>query len=146
MSYLLTLPKIVDKQYHQVVIGYRVLVGEDWPAEFDDQVIVFIDSDFHNLGGHVGTSIFGSLVPSIAMVVLLCKAFGAAAIFGLEVPIIALGQRVAFAIATGLQTRARRAQIHVTLIIVFTELTLLDSIKVHPILTGGTPSRLIFAS
>ena len=72
MSNLLSLPEVVDKQDHQVVVGYRILVGEDWSAEFDDQVIVFVDFDFHNLGGHVGTSIFGSLVPSIAMVVLLC--------------------------------------------------------------------------
>jgi hypothetical protein len=81
VSYLLSLPEVVDKQDHQVVVGYRILVGEDWSAEFDDQVIVFVDFDFHNLGGHVGTSIFGSLVPSIAMVVLLYEAFGAAAIF-----------------------------------------------------------------
>ena len=81
VSYLLSLPEVVDKKDHQIVIGYRVLVGEDWPAEFYDQVVVFVDFDFHNLGGHVGTSIFGSLFPSIAMVVLLRKAFGAAAIF-----------------------------------------------------------------
>jgi len=141
MSDLLDLPEMVGKQDHQVVIRYLIFVGRDGPVEFNDEVIVLVDSDFNDLGGYICAVVSVPLVSPVAHVVPLSDTPRAAAVPRPLVAVIALEERVAFAVAAGLDAGPRGPNKHIGLVEVLAQLALLLAGQVHPVAARGALRR-----
>ena len=80
---------------------------------------MLVDFDLYDFGRNIRAIIFGSLVSSVAIVVLLSQAFGAAAIARSLVAVITLQKRVSIPVPATLDAGARGPQEHVALVEVF---------------------------